>query len=245
MLGITFGLPEQWPHQDLIGFSEEFSAGLALEAYRCGVFPMPLDPDAEMGWWSPMERGLLPVGRLRVTRSLRKMAKRYTTTVDRAFDQVLERCADPNRPDGWIDGRIGEAYRTLHETGWAHSIEVWDDQQRLVGGLYGLSIGGLFAGESMFHDPQYGRDASKIAVARLTVELRELGTVLLDVQWLTPHLASLGGFEVSRETYLAALDQALELPDATWPSSPPRSGQAVLETLANMVENDSKSTLVQ
>ena len=169
MVGTLFGSPGDWPRHDLIGFSHEFAAPLALEGYRCGVFPMPLD-GVDMGWWSPMRRGLLPPRGLRVTRSLRQSARRYTTTVDAAFPDVIARCADPARPDGWIDTRIRTAFTALHHAGWAHSVEVWDGDV-LVGGLYGVHTGGLFAGESMFHDPVRGRDASKVALLRLAVEL--------------------------------------------------------------------------
>ena len=229
MLGVTFGRPEEWPSQDLIGWSDEFNPALALEAYRCGVFPMPIGPPSrELGWWSPMRRGVLPVDGLHVTRSLRKSAKRYTTTVDSAPQEVLTRCADPARPYGWIDERVEHAYRNLQELGWVHTVEVWDADGALVGGLYGVHVGGLFAGESMFHDPQRGRDASKVALMRLIVQLREVGVGLLDVQWLTEHLGSLGAYEVPREQYLTKLAAALAYPDLDWTNLGPRSGEELL-----------------
>lgn len=215
MLGTLFGRPDDWPQRDLIGYSDEFDAAVALEAYRCGVFPMPLN-SSEMGWWSPMERGLLPVHGLRVTRSLGKLAKRYVTTVDTAFERVVARCADPRRDGAWIDSRISSAYRRLAERGWAHSVEVWDGDGELVGGLYGIQVGGLFAGESMFHDPERGRDASKTALLRLVLELDASGVVLLDVQWLTEHLGTLGAYEVPRPEYLRRLSSALDLPTRPW-----------------------------
>ncbi|MBB1511499.1 leucyl/phenylalanyl-tRNA--protein transferase [Tessaracoccus sp. MC1627] len=230
MLGATFGRPEEWPSQDLIGYSEEFGAGLALEAYACGVFPMPIYHDGdEMGWWSPMQRGLLPIRGLHVTRSVRKSAKRYTTTVDQAFGGVLEACADPSRDGGWIDARIEEAYTTLHEKGWVHSVETWDADGRLVGGLYGVHIGGVFAGESMFHHPELGRDASKVALLRLAVELADAGVALLDVQWLTEHLGSLGAYEVPRHEYLGRLSLALELPRLPWRAREAMDGTELLK----------------
>lgn len=230
MLGVTFGRPEDWPGQDLIGYSEEFSPGLALEAYSCGVFPMPIDHDGEeMGWWSPMQRGLLPIHGLHVTRSLRKSARRYTTTVDRAFDDVLAACGDPARDGGWIDARIQDAYTTLHAKGWVHSVETWDADGRLVGGLYGVHVGGVFAGESMFHDPDRGRDASKVALLRLAVELAWAGVRLLDVQWLTEHLGSLGAYEVPRAEYLARLSLALELPQLPWSGGGTMDGADLLQ----------------
>lgn len=215
MLGTLFGRPEQWPQRDLIGYSDEFDAALALEGYRCGVFPMPLN-GPEMGWWSPMERGLLPVYGLRVPRSLRRSAAHYSTTVDTAFDEVVRRCADPARNGAWIDSRISKAYRELAEAGWAHSVEVWDRDGALVGGLYGVHLGGLFAGESMFHDATRGRDASKTALIRLCLELDGRGVQLLDVQWLTEHLGTLGAYEVPRSAYLRRLSSAVELPTRNW-----------------------------
>ncbi|AQP50524.1 leucyl/phenylalanyl-tRNA--protein transferase [Tessaracoccus flavescens] len=227
MLSSLFGRPEDWPQRDLIGYSDEFDAALALEAYRCGVFPMPMN-DREMGWWSPMDRGLLPVHGLRVTRSLRKLAKRYTTTTDTAFDDVIVRCAEPSRDGAWIDTRIAAAYRRLAAAGWAHSVEVWDDDGELVGGLYGIQVGGLFAGESMFHDPERGRDASKTALIRLALELDATGVALLDVQWLTEHLGSLGAYEVPRADYLRRLSRALDLPNRAWPAREPMPGRDLI-----------------
>ena len=230
MLGATFGRPAEWPGQDLIGYSDEFSPGLALEAYSCGVFPMPIEHDGEeMGWWSPMHRGLLPIRGLHVTRSLRKSARRYVTTVDAAFDEVLAACADPSRDGGWIDARIREAYTALHEKGWVHSVETWDADGRLVGGLYGVHVGAVFAGESMFHDPVLGRDASKVALLRLAVELAGAGVALLDVQWLTEHLGTLGAYEIPRPEYLSRLSVALELPRRPWSAGAAMAGADLLE----------------
>lgn len=221
MLETTFGSPDDWPREDLIGYTDEFDPALALLAYRCGVFPMPLD--WRMGWWSPLSRAVLPLTGLRITRSLRKSAARYTTTVNRAFPEVLAACGDPSRPHGWIDDRITSAYTVLHRAGFAHSVETWDDRGRLVGGLYGIRTAGLFAGESMFHHPEFGRDASKVALLRLVADLGEAGVGLLDVQWQTPHLASLGVVEVPRETYLRRLSVALEeQPGPLWEGEPPR-----------------------
>ncbi len=129
-------------------------------------------------------------------------------TVDQAFGVVIEACADPDRPHGWINGPIVAAYTRLHELGWAHSLEVWRGDD-LVGGLYGVAVGGLFAGESMFHR---ARDASKVALVHLVDRLRDGGGRLLDVQWTTPHLVSLGAVDVPRPTYLDLLGEALEAP---------------------------------
>lgn len=220
----VFPAPTRWPSQDLIAVSEEFNADLVLMGYRTGAFPMPHDDLGSalgvrsrlMGWFSPMERAILPLDALRVRRSLRKMIKRYRLTVDTAFDEVLQRCADPSRPGSWIDDRIVEVYTQLHRAGVVHSVEAWTADNELAGGLYGVSIGGLFAGESMFYRPDIGRDASKVALVGL-VELlcADQQPRLLDVQWCTPHLASLGVVEIGRRDYLDRLTAALELPPPT------------------------------
>lgn len=217
----VFGPEEDWPEQDLVALSTEFDADLTLDAYRSGVFPMPIDGspllEGAMGWWSPMHRGVLPLDDVRITRSLRKSAKRYEVTVDRAFGEVLARCGDPERPDGWIDEQIVAVYTELHEAGHVHSVEAWTPDGRLAGGLYGVSVGGLFAGESMFHDPEIGRDASKVALLRL-VEILAAGVPgrLLDVQWVTDHLATLGAVEVDRVDYLRLVGDAVDLPPPDW-----------------------------
>jgi leucyl/phenylalanyl-tRNA--protein transferase len=148
--------------------------------------------------------------------------------VDAAFPRVLAACADPHRDGGWIDSRIRAAYTHLHEAGWVHSVEVWDEEGRLVGGLYGVHVGGLFAGESMFHDEDFGRDASKVALVRLMVELAALGVTLLDVQWLTEHLGTLGAYEVTRDEYLRRARAALALPTAPWTRTGPVTGADVV-----------------
>ncbi len=237
---MLFGPPSEWPDQDLIGYSDEFDPGTALMAYRCGVFPMPLQNGifhGEMGWWSPMERARLPLDEVRITRSLRKSAKRFTTTVDTAFLGVLDACADPSRPGAWIDERIKTAFTVLHHVGHVHSVETWDPSGRLVGGLYGLHLNGMFAGESMFHDPHHGRDASKVALLRLSVELRRVGVDLLDVQWLTPHLESMGAHAVPRMSYLQLLDEELgRQHNNAW--SRPESSRMSGTELLSMVEDD-------
>jgi leucyl/phenylalanyl-tRNA--protein transferase len=213
--GGPFGSPKRWRRSDLIAMSEVFDADLVLTAYRHGVFPMPTG--GAMGWYSPVDRGVLPLDHLRVTRSLRKAAKHFELRVDTAFDQVLDACGDPSRPHGWIDDDVRRVYRELHAAGSVHSVEAWTHDGELAGGLYGVSIGGLFAGESMFHHPGIGRDASKVALIGLVERLSADGYErLLDVQWQTPHLASLGVIEISREDYLARLERALELPGARW-----------------------------
>lgn len=148
---------------------------------------------------------------LRVSRSLRRSVRDFTIRVDTDFEGVLAACADPRREGGWIDDQVRAAYLELHRLGWAHSVETWQDGE-LVGGLYGVAIGGLFAGESMFHR---ARDASKVALVALVDLLRSSGEEelrVLDVQWRTEHLASLGVVEVARREYLARLAPALMLP---------------------------------
>jgi leucyl/phenylalanyl-tRNA---protein transferase len=216
-----FGPSRDWPAQDLIGLSDELDADLVVLAYRCGVFPMPLHNTwfpARMGWWSPMRRGVLLPDGLRVPRSLRQSARRYITTVDAAFDTVLARCADPTRPHGWIDDDIVRVFTELHRRGVVHSVETWTSDGELAGGLYGVSIGGLFAGESMFHDPEIGRDASKVALIRLARVMSADGGSerMIDVQWQTDHLATLGVIEIDREEYLSAVDETLALPAPDW-----------------------------
>jgi leucyl/phenylalanyl-tRNA--protein transferase len=200
--------PRHWPAQDLVGFGGTLEPARLIAAYRRGVFPMPIE-QGPIGWWSPMYRGILPPNRLRVTRSMRQSARRMETSVDQAFGEVLAGCADPQRPGGWIDERIAVAYRRLFDDGVVHTVEVWRNGE-LAGGLYGVAIGGLFAGESMF---SVQRDASKVALLELA-RLLDDGRPerLVDVQWQTRHLASLGVIEVTRQEYLRRLEAAVQLP---------------------------------
>jgi leucyl/phenylalanyl-tRNA--protein transferase len=200
---------------DLVAVGGDLEPGTLLAAYRAALFPMPLGPAGPMGWWSPDPRGVLPLDGLHTSRSLRRSMARYELRVDSAFDAVVEACADPRRPGGWITDEIATAYGRLHELGWAHSVEAWD-ADGLAGGVYGVAVGGLFAGESMFHRRT---DASKVALAGLVDILGADGEErrLLDVQWATAHLATLGVVEVPRTTYLARLGRALEVPlPARW-----------------------------
>ncbi len=184
-----------------------------LAAYRAGAFPMPVDERSPMVWWSPDPRGVIPPDRFAPSRSLRRSIRRYRTTVDRCFREVVEGCADPSRPHGWITPEIAAAYTRLHELGGAHSIEVWDEDGRLAGGLYGVAIGAFFAGESMFHR---ARDASKAAVARVVDLLLACENAVFDVQWATPHLVSLGAVEIARKEYLEMLSSAVESAGPLW-----------------------------
>lgn len=211
-------LPSQWRFPDVssadehgvVGVGPDLEPGTVLEAYRSGLFPMPLDVNGPVGWWSPDPRGVIPLDGLTVSRSLRRSCRRYEVRVDTAFEEVIARCADASRPGAWIRPDISDAYRALHDLGWAHSVEAWDESG-LAGGLYGVAIGGLFAGESMFH---LRADASKVALVALVGFLRSDEDAnsparLLDVQWVTDHLASLGAVAIRREQYLARLAGAL------------------------------------
>ena len=206
---------------ELVVTGGDLAPGTVLAAYRAGLFPMPL-PHGRLGWWSPDPRGVLPLDGFRRTRSLRRSARHFEVRVDSAFEAVVRGCADPRRPHGWIDSRVAAAYTGLHRTGWAHSVEAWTPDGRLAGGLYGLELGGLFAGESMFHVPApWARDASKVALGALVDVLAGAGGQrLLDVQWATPHLVSLGVVELSRAEYLRRLACALDLPPAVGASNP-------------------------
>lgn len=167
--------------------------------------------DDRLGWWSPDPRGILPLDGLRVTRSMRQSAKRFEIRVDTCFTRVMRACADPSRGSSWITEEFIESYTRLHELGWAHSVEVFDRSSQLVGGLYGLRIDAYFSGESMFH---IERDASKVALMGLVDLMRSSGMTLLDVQWCSEHLASLGAIDIPRKEYLARLAAALRKPSS-------------------------------
>jgi leucyl/phenylalanyl-tRNA--protein transferase len=196
-----------------VGVGADLEPGTLLQAYRSGLFPMPVGKGRRqvLAWWSPDPRAVLPLDGLRVSRSLRKACDRFEVRIDSAFDEVVAACADPSRPGHWITGAIAAAYGRLHRSGWAHSVEAWNPDGRLVGGLYGVCVGGLFAGESMFH---HETDGSKVALVALVDRLRAGGATLLDVQWATPHLRSLGVVEIPRDAYLARLADAVHRPDA-------------------------------
>ena len=197
----------EWPDQDLLILGGDLEPPTLIAAYRQGIFPMIVETPAPLlGWWSPDPRGIVPVDKLRVARSLRQSAKRYEVRVDTCFADVIRECANPSRESGWITADFVRAYTRLHRLGWAHSVEVFDREGRLAGGLYGVRINGLFAGESMFHAQ---RDASKVALMALVGLMRDSGMTLLDVQWRTEHLASLGAVDVPRPQYLALLADAL------------------------------------
>jgi len=197
------------PGEDLIAVGADLEPGTLLAAYRTGLFPMPVDPrrrHSRIAWYSPDPRGVLPLDGLHISRSLRRSRRRFETRLDTEFEAVVRACGDPAREGRWITEDFVRAYVRLHELGWAHSSEVYADGV-LVGGLYGVRIGGLFAGEAMFHR---ATDASKVALVEAVDWLRSGGATLFDVQWQTPHLASLGVVEVARPEYLRRLAAATD-----------------------------------
>jgi leucyl/phenylalanyl-tRNA---protein transferase len=208
----TFPPPDAAGEDGLLALGADLEPGTLLTAYRAGIFPMPIAGVPEVAWFSPDPRAIVPLDAFSPSRSLRRSARRFGVTADRAFGDVVAGCADPRRPGGWITPAVRAAYERLHELGWAHSIEVWDAGGALAGGLYGVEIGGLFAAESKFH---VRTDASKVALAALVERLRAAGAPrLLDVQWTTPHLRSLGAVDIPRAEYLARLPAALDAPPA-------------------------------
>jgi leucyl/phenylalanyl-tRNA---protein transferase len=192
---------------EVVGVGADLEPGTVLAAYRCGLFPMPVG--RKLAWWSPDPRGVVPLDGLVVPRSLRRSCRRFEIRVGAAFEEVITACAHPSRKGAWIDKRMKAAYLRLHELGWANSVEAWSPEGELAGGLYGLAVGGLFAGESMFFRQ---RDASKVALVALVEALRAGGGRLLDIQWVTPHLASLGAIALSRARYHELLEKAVEEP---------------------------------
>lgn len=199
---------------------------LLLQAYRAGVFPMAEHrDDPEMFWVDPRKRGVFPLDGFRISRSLAKTLRRdaYYVTLNTAFSDVIDACAD--RSETWINHEIRALHQELHHMGHAHSLEVWAET-RLIGGVYGVTVGGAFCGESMFSRQT---DASKIALAWLVDLLRRTGFVLFDTQFLTHHLASLGAVEITRAEYRSHLARALQV-DADITRAPlAASGQDVVQ----------------
>ena len=194
---------------DIVAIGADLEPGTLLAAYRLGLFPMPFDR-RRIAWFSPDPRGVIPLDGLRVSRSLRRSMRNFVVSMNTDFRGVVQACADPDRSGGWINGAILDAYSRLNEMGWAHSIEIRHEPDGpIVGGLYGVRIGGLFAGESMFHR---ATDASKVALVHLVDWLVATDANLLDVQWTTPHLVSLGAIDVPRDEYLDLLAAALGSP---------------------------------
>jgi leucyl/phenylalanyl-tRNA--protein transferase len=179
---------------------------LLLEAYAGGMFPMAME-NGEMGWFSPDPRGIIPIKDFHVPHGLKKVLRNnpFEVRIDTAFGAIMKGCAD--RESTWISDMIHRSYVKLHELGFAHSVEIWQDNT-LVGGLYGLAMGGAFFGESMFSRVP---NASKVALATLVSRLDARGFVLLDTQWVTEHLTQFGAHEIPRTTYLKRLNKALNL----------------------------------
>lgn len=198
---------------EIVGVGADLEPGTLLAAYRGGLFPMRVGRGGPVAWWSPDPRGILPLEAFHESRSLRRARRRFVITLDTAFEEVMRACAEPGRPHGWIDDDFVGAYTSLHRLGWTHSVEAWTPDGALVGGVYGVAIGGLFAAESMFHRVT---DAGKVALAALVDLLRDGGASLLDVQWTTPHLMSLGAIDVPRTKYLELLADALARPGPRW-----------------------------
>ena len=181
---------------------------LLLRAYALGWFPMGTGRRSRIEWFSPDPRGILPIDTFHAPARLARLVRqgRFSVRIDTAFDAVMRACAD--REETWITEDIIGSYVALHRLGFAHSVEAWQGDA-LVGGLYGVSLGGAFFGESMFHTVT---DASKVALVALVERLAARGFVLLDTQWVTPHLTQFGGVEVRRAEYLDRLAAALPLP---------------------------------
>jgi leucyl/phenylalanyl-tRNA--protein transferase len=209
---VEFASPE-----GLLAVGGDLSAERLLEAYRRGIFPWYNDGQPIL-WWSPDPRMVLFPAELKVSRSLRKRLRRadYSVRCDTCFRAVMEGCAAPRRgqaPGTWITAEMIEAYLRLHELGYAHSVECWRGEE-LLGGLYGVALGGAFFGESMF---SRAPDASKVALVHLVRQLERWGFRFIDCQVSSAHLASLGAVEIRRNAFLALLEEALRLPDRRGP----------------------------
>lgn len=193
--------PHTVPGDQPFARGENYDPRVLLDAYRHGIFPWPVDD--EVYWWSPDPRAVIELDALRISRSLRRTLRRsgWRTTTDTAFDAVMRACAHERGTGTWITGSYMEGYRRLHELGAAHSVEVWDDQE-LVGGLYGVTVGAVFTGESMFHRRT---DGSKVALVALRDHLVKQGFALIDAQLPTDHLESLGAVAIPRAQFLQRL----------------------------------------
>lgn len=204
---LKFPHPRQADAQGLVAIGGDFSVERLLLAYRSGIFPWTVSP---ISWWSPDPRAILELEKLHVGESLKKVLRKsiFRVTIDHAFADVIKQCAAraPGRGETWITQEFIEAYTRLHERGHAHSLECWSDAE-LVGGIYGVAIGGFFAGESMFHRVS---NASKVALWQLVQHLRTREFKLFDIQMLTPVTKQMGGVTIPREEYLARLGEAVE-----------------------------------
>jgi len=216
--------------------NSDITPEVLLRAYACGIFPMAESADdPSLFWVEPEVRGVIPLDAFRIASRLGRTVRTevFTVTVDRAFKAVIDGCAEPQagRNDTWINKRIRDLYIALHGLGRAHSVEVWNGDE-LVGGLYGVSLGRAFFGESMFHR---ARDASKVALVHLVARLISGGFELLDTQYVTEHLRSFGAVEVPRRRYTALLDKALknEADFYKLPADRPISGAQALAIIAS------------
>ena len=201
---------EQMPQDDLVILGADLKPETVIDSYQHGIFPMHIEVanKRQIGWWSPQQRGILPLNKINISKSLQKSIKKFHVSFDQAFDQVIDGCGDDKRPQGWINKEIKIAYKKLFELGYVHSVEVWNKKDELVGGLYGVEVKGLFAGESMFHKET---DASKTAMVYLVNKLNEAGGErIFDVQWQTPHLKSMGVIEIPRKKYLSLLPEVMK-----------------------------------
>lgn len=194
-------------------FDTMIPAELLVEAYRRGIFPMGME-DGEIGWFSPDPRAIIPLETFHVPHGLKRSLRKqlYEVRFNTCFEQVMRSCAD--RAETWINEEIISSYTHLHRLGIAHSVEAWHERE-LVGGLYGVSLGGAFFGESMFHT---ATDASKYALHALVEHLRKRGFTLLDTQWITPHLQTFGAVEIPRSSYLELLGRSLASPCSFLPA---------------------------
>jgi len=203
----TFPSPDLWPDDDdIVAAGADLETDTLLFAYAHGMFPMFVNK-RNLAWWSPVDRGVIPLDGLRVTRSMQQSAKKFTCTVNQAFTEVMTLCGSMRTDGNWINQHFIDAYTDLHNEGHAHSVEVWNEAGDLVGGLYGVRINKFFAGESMFH---VETDASKVALMYLVQLMTLDGMELLDTQWRTDHLESLGCIAVPREKYLQLLASAIQ-----------------------------------
>jgi len=201
--------PRDAPAEGLIAAGGDFAPSTVIAAYRKGIFPWPHDAHERL-WFSPDPRAILPATNFRISRRLARTIRqgRFGVTLDAAFADVIGGCAV--REEGtWITPALQQAYMRLNELGWAHSFEVWGPDGRLAGGLYGVAVGGLFGAESMFYR---ARDASKVAVVAMVQHSQRVGVSLIDLQVLTPHTASLGAIEISRDEYIERLNAVMDKP---------------------------------
>jgi len=198
----------------LTKFGTSYHPEVLQAAYERGLFPMPMEIgkfDTAIGWWSPAERAIFYPDQIKISKSLRKSLKRFKVTVDKAFEQVVVACGNPERESGWIDADVISGFTRMHHLGNAHSIEVWNAKKELVGGLYGVEFGGVFAGESMFH---LERDASKVALVHLASIMNDEHKRIIDTQWMTDHLESLGAVSINRAVYCDLIVGLLTTPSA-------------------------------